>query len=100
MLFSGIAAAAGIGVASGVDGAPLPVTTDAERRDKRTAAIISAAIRTTAAPIIQRRPFFFRNTRPRPFPACRKFSRPPGLPQFLVEKFGTQTRTPNLPLNY
>src|SRR6266513_1370699 len=97
MLFSGIATAAGIGVDDGVDGAPLPVATDAERRDKRTAAIISAAIRTTGAPIIQRRPFFSRTTGAVPFRACRNFCGTSGLPKFSVLGFPTETPPPRFP---
>src|SRR5438093_6662945 len=57
MLFSGIAAAVGIGVAGVAGGAPLPVATGAERRDKRTAAMMSTAMRTTPAAVSQLRPF-------------------------------------------
>src|SRR5438105_7328356 len=80
MLFSGIAAAAGIGVAGGVDGAPLPVATGAEGRDKRTAAIISAAIRATATAIIQLLHFFSRTTGDAPLRACRNLCATFGFP--------------------
>src|SRR5437773_359395 len=88
MLFSGIANAA---VAR--------LSTGAERRDKRTAAIISAAIRTTAAAITQPRPFFSRTTGAVPFRACRNFCGISGLPSSSDRK-STRLNSSHITISY
>src|SRR5437868_4240385 len=81
MLFSGI-----------TDAARLPRNT--ERRDKRIAPIISAAIRTPAIAIIQPRPLFSRTTGAVAFRAWRNFCGTSGLPASSVNRLTTETRTP------